>query len=202
MGIWILAPVLYGNLLGSALLFSPQNCQHKITQNRVCNAFWWVFEWFSVIVITLERVGHISLRSNPICSRSDLANRKSSYPLFSKGSYENYCYVKNGDFCGTEIYRNSCSKDLRWKCHYCTKNENNNAMQQYFNVSAKKMVLSPFFTVFPEQKFQRSWFSKFLFRIPQNWFPRWFKMIFLWKLMKTLKKLTPLKFWGPGTKFS
>ena len=81
MGIWILATVLYGNLLGSALLFSPQNCQHKITQNRVCNAFWWVFEWFSVIVITLEHVGHISLRSNPICSRSDVANRKSSYRL-------------------------------------------------------------------------------------------------------------------------
>ena len=121
---------------------------------------------------------------------------------FFWGSYENYCYVKNDDFCGTEIYRNSCSKDLRWKCHYCTKNENNNAMQQYFNVSAKKMVLSPFFTVFPEQKFQMSWFSKFLFRISQNWFPKWFKMIFLWKLMKTLKKLTPLKFWGPGTKFS
>ena len=81
MGIWILATVLYGNLLGSALLFSPQNCQHKITQNRVCNAFWWVFEWFSVIVITLEHVGHIPLRSNPICSRSDVANRKSSYRL-------------------------------------------------------------------------------------------------------------------------
>ena len=54
MGIWVFATVLYGNLLGSALLFSPQNCQHKIIQNRVCNAFWWVFEWFSVIVITLE----------------------------------------------------------------------------------------------------------------------------------------------------
>ena len=81
MGIWILATVIYGNLLGSALLFSPQNCQHKITQNRVCNAFWWMFEWFSVIVITLEHVGHISVRSNPICSRSDLASRKSSYPL-------------------------------------------------------------------------------------------------------------------------
>ena len=84
MGIWILATVLYGNLLGSALLFSPQNCQHKITQNRVCNAFWWVFEWFSVIVITLEHVGHIPLRSNPICSRSDVANRKSSYPLIQR----------------------------------------------------------------------------------------------------------------------
>ena len=82
MGIWILATVLYGNLLGSALLFSPQNCQHKITQNRVCNAFWWVFEWFSVIVITLEHLGYIFLRSNSICSRSNLANRKSSYPLF------------------------------------------------------------------------------------------------------------------------
>ena len=81
MGIWTLATVLYGNLLGSALLFSPQNCQHKITQNRVCNAFWWVFEWFSVIVITLEHVEHIPLHSNPICSRSDLANQKSSYPL-------------------------------------------------------------------------------------------------------------------------
>ena len=81
MGIWILATVLYGNLLGSALLLSLQNSQHKITQNRVCNAFWWVFEWFSVIVITLEHVGHIPLRSNPICSRSDVANRKSSYRL-------------------------------------------------------------------------------------------------------------------------
>ena len=57
---------------------------------------------------------------------------------FFKGSYKNNYYVKNGDFCGTEISRNSCSKDLRWKCRYCTKNENNNAMYQYFNVSAKK----------------------------------------------------------------
>ena len=99
-------------------------------------------------------------------------------------------------------FRNFCSKDSRWKCRYCIKNENNNAMHQYFYVFAKKNILSSIFTIFPEQKFQMSWFSKFLFRISQNWFPKWFKMIFLWKLMKTLKKLTPLKFWGPGTKFS
>ena len=119
-----------------------------------------------------------------------------------KGSYKNNPYVKNGDFCGTEILRKFCSKDSHWKCRYCTKNQNNNAMYQYFYVSAKKIVLSSIFTVFPEQKFHMSGFSKFLFRIPQNWFPRWFKVIFLRKIMRTLKKLTPLKFWGPGTKFS
>ena len=52
----------------------------------------------------------------------------------------------------------------------------------------KKIVLSSFFTVFPEQKFQRSWFSKFLFRIPQNWFPRWFKMIFFSKNQENYEK--------------
>ena len=119
-----------------------------------------------------------------------------------KGSYKNNSYVKNVIFPGTEIYRNFCSEDSRWKCRYCTKNENNNAIHQYFYVSAEKIVLSSIFTVFPEQKFQISWFSKFLFRTTQNWFPKWFKMIFLRKIMKTLKKLTPLKFWGPGTKFS
>ena len=79
--IWILATVLYGILLGLALLFSPQNSQHKITQNRVCGAFWWVFEWFSVIVITLGHVGHIFLRWNPIYSRSELASSDPSYRL-------------------------------------------------------------------------------------------------------------------------
>ena len=138
MGIWILATVLYGNLLGSALLFSPQNCQHKITQNRVCNAFWWVFEWFSVIVITLEHVGHILLRSNPICSRSDVANRKSSYRLLLICNFG----IKWGSLIrelfkrffrqiptpraeSTHLYRNSMLfESISWirKCLYCAKN--------------------------------------------------------------------------------
>ena len=41
-------------------------------------------------------------------------------------------------FPGTEIYRKICSEDSRWKCRYCTKNENNNAIHQYFYVSVKK----------------------------------------------------------------
>ena len=114
MGIWILATVLYGNLLGSALLFSPQNSQHKITQNRVCNAFWWVFEWFSVIVITLEHVGHISLRSNPICSRSDLASRKSSYPLSQQFITESILRISQKILPKQENHNRRAHKRRKW----------------------------------------------------------------------------------------
>jgi len=97
-------------------------------------------------------------------------------------------------FPGTEIYRNFRSEDSRWKCRYGTKNENNNAIRQYFYVSVEKIILSSIFTVFPEQKFQISWFSKFLFRTPQNWFQKWFKMI--WKNFEKTLSSQILRSWN------
>ena len=78
-------------LRGFTLLFRYFQSTKLPTQDHPESSpqtFWWVFEWFSVIVCILKHVGHIFLHWNPICSRSGLASWDPSYRL----EFSNSCY--------------------------------------------------------------------------------------------------------------